>query len=147
MSADKSPAIVAVEEWFQEAMSSCGQLETSKRGKKARHWISLEITTVEEPLALALQQAGHEIRRQVTCSVGRIDILDDTTFEIIECKFLGDASRISDAVNQLHRYQSRFPGAQLAVAVPYVEDEAEWMIKALDAIGIRIIEVDKGVGV
>lgn len=106
-----------------------------------------EIETVEDPLARALIEGGHDIKRQVVCDGGRIDIYDSTTSEIIECKARGNASSISDAVNQLNRYRPHFFDPQLAVAVPRVEPDALWMVAALREIGIRIIEVEKGVGI
>lgn len=106
-----------------------------------------ELIDVEAPLVRALTEAGHEVKRQVICDAGRIDVFDATTSEIIECKARGNASSISDAVNQLNRYRLHFFDPQLAVAVPFVEDDARWMIEALAEIGIRVIEVEKGVGV
>jgi Holliday junction resolvase len=126
--------------------SEVGALQAEARGLEARlrKARAPEREKVEEPLARMLVEAGHEIQRQTVCGAGRIDIFDGTTSEIIECKARGSASLISDAVNQLNRYRPHFFDPQLAIAVPFVEDDARWMIAALAEIGIRIIEIEKG---
>lgn len=112
---------------------------------------------VEEPLAKILCDAGHAIERQVSCVGGRVDILDFTTGEIIECKAWGSASDIAAAVTQLYRYRpgagvgspffrhstGRLPfrGRRLVVAVPSVEHDALWLADIVRRKGIRIIEV------
>lgn len=106
-----------------------------------------ELDAVELPLARALIEGGHEIRRQVVCDGGRVDIFDETTSEIIECKLNGGTASISAAVKQLKRYRSSFFDPQLAVAVPRVEPDARWLASLLARDGIRIIEVELGVGV
>jgi hypothetical protein len=106
-----------------------------------------ELLTVEEPLALALLEAGHEIQRQVIVGCGRIDIFDETAFELIECKAVGNTSSIVAAIKQLKRYRPYFPGPQLAVAVPRIENDAIWLADAMEKTGIRFIEIQRGVGV
>ena len=106
-----------------------------------------ELAAVEEPLAQALLEGRHEIRRQVACGRGRADIFDETTGELIECKARGDAESIGAAVDQLKRYRPYFYDPQLAVAVPCIEPDARWLIAALQQQGIRIIEMSKGIGI
>lgn len=107
-----------------------------------------ELTHVERPLACALREAGHEIRRQVPAGCGgRADIFDFTTGEIIECKPRGDTASIVAAVKQLRRYRPHFFDPQLAVAVPKIEPDAAWLADMLRKEGIRVIEVDVGIGV
>jgi hypothetical protein len=104
-----------------------------------------EITEVEMVVARALMDADHEIRRQVKCGGGRCDIFDDTTGEIIECKILGDVISINSALRQLDRYRHHFFDPQMAIAIPRILPEAEWLIPSLQARNIRIIEVEKGI--
>lgn len=98
---------------------------------------------VEQPLASHLQFLGHVIKRQVKCSGGRIDILDVTANEIIECKLSGSASSLTAAVLQVRGYGVQFPSASLAIAVPVVEPDAVWLADVLPQTGVRVIEVSK----
>ena len=43
---------------------------------------------IEEITAYHLRRGHHKIRRQVKCGNGRVDIFDQTTSEIIECKLM-----------------------------------------------------------
>lgn len=131
---------------INEQWTKVKALQAEVRGIKSRlpKQIGPEFENVEEPLARALIAGRHEIKRQVICGDGRVDIFDETTSEIIECKARGNASSISDAVNQLMRYRPHFFDPQLAVAVPFVEPSACWMISALREIGVRVIEVSRG---
>lgn len=105
-----------------------------------------ELLLVEEPLVRALLEGQHELQRQVQCGpTGRCDIWDGTTSELIECKARGDVASIAAAVAQLQRYRPYFYDPQLAVAVPRVLPEAALLARAVEAAGIRIIEVEKGV--
>ena len=103
-----------------------------------------ELHAVELPLVAALREGAHDVRRQVRCGNFRLDIVDDTTGEIIECKARGNAASICAAVGQLRRYRHHIFDPQLAIAVPLVEPEAQWLAEMLKREGIRIIEVSKG---
>lgn len=103
-----------------------------------------ELTAVEEPLAQQLLAGRHDIRRQVQCGSGRCDIFDDTTSELIECKAVGNVASIAAAIQQLNRYRHHFCDPQLAIAIPVLLPEAEWLRPALDDRAIRVIEMDKG---
>lgn len=103
-----------------------------------------ELTEVEEPLARQLLAGHHDIRRQVPCGGGRCDIFDETTSELIECKAVGDVTSIAAAIQQLNRYRPHFYDPTLAIAVPALLPEAEWLRPALDNLGIRVIEMEKG---
>lgn len=96
---------------------------------------------VELPLAEQLISDGHKIKRQVKCTLGRIDILDYTTKEIIECKKIGTERDLFDAARQLRDYRFDFPDYGLVIAVTYVEDEAEWFASALRKVGFKILRL------
>jgi hypothetical protein len=103
-----------------------------------------ESQKVELPLAAMLRSMGHVVRRQVSCAGGRIDILDDTAEEIIECKADGELSSIVDAARQLKLYQPSFPNRRLCIAVPFIDPRAMWMADALRKAGFRFIELERG---
>lgn len=138
------------EEWaakinacWQRAALTKAEAKTLTKGPTSSQ---IEAVLVEAPLAKALTDAAHDVRRQVICDAGRIDIFDYTANEIIECKARGSVGLISEAVKQLQHYRCWFPAAQLAIAVPHIEDSAKWVMPALNNLGIRLIEVEKGVG-
>lgn len=103
-----------------------------------------EFRLVEEPLARQLIEGRHEIRRQVCVDGGRIDIFDETTSELIECKAVGDSVSIAAAVEQLRRYKPDFCSPQLAIAIPRLLPSAEWLRPALEDLEIRLIEMERG---
>jgi hypothetical protein len=106
--------------------------------------VQREREQVEKPLAEHRGRLGHLVERQVICGAGRIDILDVTANEIIECKASGSGSDIVAAVNQLRRYAQHYSNARLTVAVPYVEEDGIWLAELIEHIGIAVIEVDRG---
>lgn len=112
--------------------------------RNKRRGPSGESEKVELPLAAWLREMGHIIRRQVNCAGGRIDILDDTADEIIECKADGGLSSIVDAAKQLTLYQPSFPNRRLCIAVPFIDPRAMWMADALRKSGFRFIELERG---
>lgn len=109
--------------------------------------MNTELLTVELPLYDELRAAKHDVRRQVACSKGRVDIVDDTNGELIECKARGDISSIAAAREQLRHYRHDFFDPYLAIAVPRVEPEARWLLPALAAEDIRVIEIERSIGV
>jgi hypothetical protein len=84
---------------------------------------------------------------KVKCGNGRVDIFDETTSEIIECKLIGDADTIGAAIGQLQRYRPYFFDPQLAIGVPILWPSAKPMLEILDRSNIRLIEIAKGIGV
>ena len=100
---------------------------------------------VEEIIAYHLRRGDQ--RRQVKCGNGRVDIFDETTSEIIECKLIGDADTIGAAIGQLQRYRPYFFDPQLAIGVPILWPSAKPMLEILDRSNIRLIEIAKGIGV
>lgn len=108
---------------------------------KKRSVTQIERDEVELPLAESRKSRGHIVQRQVICGAGRIDILDVTANEIIECKASGSAGDIVAAVTQLRRYSAHYSGARLVVAVPWIDVEAAWLVDLLSRIGIFVIEV------
>lgn len=108
---------------------------------KVRRGPGPEILRVEEPLARARAELGHQVRRQHKCAGGIIDIYDLTTDELIECKVTGDSASLGEAAGQLQRYRKSFPGASLTIAVMFIEDEARWLADLFRSQGIAIIEM------
>lgn len=102
-----------------------------------------EILFVEQPLSEWLVRRGHIIERQVKCAGGRVDIVDSTSKELIECKASGRISSIVAAARQLKHYESVFDGFGMVIAVPRIDESADWMVVALRGIGFRFIEVRK----
>lgn len=112
--------------------------------ERKRRGPSGESEKVELPLAALLRGRGHVVRRQVSCAGGRVDILDDTAQEVIECKADGELSSIVDAARQLTLYQPSFPNRRLCIAVPIIDPRAMWMADALRKAGFRFIELELG---
>lgn len=100
-----------------------------------------EKTMVELPLVQKLALAGHNVRQQVRCDGGVVDIYDYTTDTLIECKFGGTSGSLGEAAGQLARYRGSFPGAKLTIAVYRLEYEARWLRDVLATKGITVIEV------
>jgi hypothetical protein len=138
------PALRESIHWFLQPADRRRYEQKTAVQRRSRNEIEKE--KVEEPLAAALRAQGHDVRQQVQCSVGRVDIHDATIGEIIECEASGGCSDLVAAVMQLRRYSLVFGGAKLTVAVPTVDDDAEWLAAMLRREGICIIEVDVEVG-
>lgn len=123
----------------------------SKRNQKP------EYNLVEKPLLINLGAIGHRVGNKEECENGIIDIVDWTDHEIIECKPQGNIYNLGAAYGQLKRYQScchfeiggwkptYYPS--LAIAVPYVEDDAEPLARLLQKNGVRIIRTKRTVAV
>lgn len=126
--------------WFMHTADRLEFAEKEKRPRKQTR-AQREIDHVEKPLFERLVRAGHRVERQVICSAGRIDILDITANEIIECKATGTVTDLATAVNQLKRYAPHYSGAILSVAVPFVDADAIWLAEMLARGGINVIEV------
>lgn len=101
-----------------------------------------ESRVVEGPLASFLKDVGYEIKRQVTCPGGKIDILNETTKELIECKARGNGHSLYDAAFQLKHYQAAYPDHRLVIAVPTIEADCGWFADALRGAGFCILEVE-----
>lgn len=97
---------------------------------------------VEAPLAAKLKSMKHEVRRQVKCAGGRIDIVDFTAGDLIECKADGHLQSIVDAAKQLKSYQPSYPRMRLCIAVPFIDPTAAWMAESLRNSGFHFIEVE-----
>lgn len=101
-----------------------------------------ELAKVEKPLAAKLKKMGHKVSRQVNCAGGRVDIVDYTSSDLIECKADGYLQSIVDAAKQLKGYQPSFPGMRLCIAVPFIDASAIWMAESLRQSGFHFIETD-----
>lgn len=108
--------------------------------RKTRKTIGPELELVEIPLAKWLVRKGYAIAQQQRCRGGRVDIVDHTNKNIIECKFRGNERNLFDAGVQLKNYHPEFPGHALVIAVHEVEPPAEWLCRALEGVGFRVIE-------
>jgi hypothetical protein len=122
---------------LQEALAQPG----GARAMKAPMPPGPEKTMVELPLVQKLALAGHDVRQQVRCDGGVVDIYDSTTETLIECKFGGTSGSLGEAAGQLARYRGSFPGANLTIAVYRLEYEARWLRDVLAEQGITVIEV------
>lgn len=130
--------------WFIHTADRLAYNAELEARRKSVSSTQIEKQSVEDPLAAHLRTKGHDVRQQVKCRAGRIDIHDVTSGAIIECKAYGGCSDIVAAVNQLRRYLTVFNDAHPVVAVPYIYEEAEWLADLIRQSGIRIIEVEQG---
>jgi hypothetical protein len=133
---DRTPA-----EWAATITTAWNKVH--RRGPKRSRGEGDENKNVETPLARFLQEYGHHILRQVPCAGGRIDILDTTTKELIECKARGNGRSLFDAAVQLKHYQKFYSDHRLVIAIPAVESDDKWLAEAFHAVGFRIFEVER----
>jgi hypothetical protein len=105
-----------------------------------------EALKVELPLVRARRALGHDVRRQHHCAGGIVDILDVTADELIECKIRGSNAALGEAAGQLRRYARSFPGMALSIAVPRIDQEADWLARILRREGFLIIEIEPASG-
>jgi len=126
--------------WFVQTADRLAYAEKMASPQK-RTRAQRELDEVETPLFERRVRAGHRVERQVICASGRIDILDISANEIIECKAAWTATDLVTAVNQLRRYAPHYTGAVLSVAVPSVDADALWLVELLGRAGINVIEV------
>lgn len=128
-------------------LSASQQQSASAADAGASATTKSELELVELPIYRALLAGAHEVRRQVVCPSGRVDIFDDTTSTIIECKARGDVASIAAARTQLERYRRHFHSPQLAIAVPHIEPEARWLVELLEKEDVTVFEAERGIGV
>jgi hypothetical protein len=129
--------ILQIWDMWPHVIASSSQQRNKERGEGP------EVSNVEGPLAFRLKSLGHDVRRQVRCAGGRIDIVDITASDIIECKADGDLQSIVDAAKQLKRYHPSYPQMRLCIAVPFIEPSATWMADSLRNAGFQFIETDQ----
>jgi hypothetical protein len=131
-------------EWAARINAAWAKVHTvdSRRSKRERREGD-ESKLVEIPLASFLREIGYQIKRQVSCCAGRIDILNITTKELIECKAKGNGRSLYDAAFQLKHYQTFYPDHRLVIAVPSIKPDYEWFAEALRSARFCILEVEK----